>query len=292
VPQLIAASRLRIDVAGAPAVDGLTFASSGERVLVLGGARALFEAAAGLRAVAHGELNVEGMAPLLASRAGAVACAALDPPMPPTWTLRQYVTWSARVLGHPRGAARALGEQALDRMQLAPLAATKLGATSKASRRGTVVAAALATGAPTLLLDDPLSGLPDDAGRGFARVLARALGDRRAIVFAARIPLESPLALAADEAIVVDGAQIAAQGAPAEVAAGERTLALRVQGDVEAFARGVEAAGARALVSLTAMPPAYVRVDLGAIAARDVLRIAAESRAVVVELRPLARAFA
>jgi hypothetical protein len=35
-----------------------------------------------------------------------------------------------------------------------------------------------------------------------------------------------------------------------------------------------------------------VRVELGPIAARDVLRIAAESQAVVVELRPLARAFA
>jgi hypothetical protein len=33
-------------------------------------------------------------------------------------------------------------------------------------------------------------------------------------------------------------------------------------------------------------------VDLGPLAARDLLRIAAESRAVVVELRPLARAFA
>jgi ABC-type multidrug transport system ATPase subunit len=292
MPPFIAASDLRVDVAGSPAIDGLTFASSGERVLVLGAARALFEAAAGLRGIAHGELAVEGAAPLAAVRSGALACAPLDPPMPPAWTLRQYAAWSARVAGSPRGAARAMADEALERMQLTALAATKIGAASSATRRGTAVAAALATGAPALLLDDPLSGLPDDAARGFARALARALGDRRAVVFAARVPLESPLALAADEAIVIDGPRVVAQGAPAEVAAAERTLALRVHGDVDAFARAVEAAGARALVSPAFPPPAYVRVELGPIAARDVLRIAVESQVVVVELRPLARAFA
>src|SRR5580704_12086212 len=46
---LLAASSLRVDVGGSPAVDGLTLATTGDRVLVLGAARALFEAAAGLR---------------------------------------------------------------------------------------------------------------------------------------------------------------------------------------------------------------------------------------------------
>jgi hypothetical protein len=157
-----------------------------------------------------------------------------------------------------------------------------------------VLAAAIATGARTLLVEDPLNALTPDAARPFARVLARALslGEYRAAMFTGRIPLESPLALAADEALAIDGAHVSAQGAPAEIATRDQTLALRVHGDVKAFAQGVAAGGGRALVIAGMPPPVHVRVELGPLAARDLLRIADESRAVVVELRPLARAFA
>jgi ABC-2 type transport system ATP-binding protein len=291
-PPLLAATGLRVDVAGSPAVDGLTLATTGDRVLVLGAARALFEAAAGLRAPSRGELRVEGATPRAAVGAGRVASASLDPPLPPAWTVTQYVTWSARLAGHPRSTARDLAAEALERMHLERMTASKLGAVALPTRRGTVLAAALATGARTLLLEDPLPGLPSEATRPFARLVARALGERRVVLFAGRMPLESPLALAADEALVVDGAAVSAQGAPAELAASERRVAVRVHGDVAAFARAVEASGGRAEVTAGAPPPVHVRVDLGPMAARDLLRIAAGCDAVVVELRPVARAFA
>jgi len=291
---ILAASGLRVDVAGSPVIEGLTLATTGERVLILGAARALFEAAAGLRAVRRGEILVEGLPPRAAVRAGMAACAPLDPPMPPGWTALKYVTWSARLAGNARAVARVMADEAVERMQLGRMAAAKLGGATAASRRGTVLAAALATGARTLLIEDPLCGLPPELARPLARVVANALskGDCRAAVFAGRMPLESPLALTADEALLIDGAQVSAQGAPAEIATRERTVALRVQGDVEAFARGVEAGGGRAQVTAGTPSPVHVRVELGLLAARDLLRIAAESRAVVVELRPLARAFA
>ena len=291
-PPLLAVSGLRVDVGGSPAIDGLTLATTGDRVLVLGAARALFEAVAGLRAASRGEIRVEGAAPRTAVSEGSVACAPLDPPLPPAWTVLEYVTWSARLAGHPRATARAMAGDALDRMLLVGVAATRLGAVAPATRRGTVLAAALATGARTVLVEDPLSGLPSEAARPFARIVARARGELRAAVFAGRVPLESPLALAADEALVIDGAEVTAQGAPGELAANERTLALRVHGDVAAFVRAVEAGGGHAVAAAAAPPPVHVRVELGPLAARDLLRIAAESRAVVVELRPLARALA
>jgi hypothetical protein len=154
-----------------------------------------------------------------------------------------------------------------------------------------VLAAAIATGASGLILEDPLPGLPDEIARPFARVVARLLEDRRAIVFAGRITLDSPLALWADEAVVLDGSEVVAQGAPAEIAAAERTLAIRVAGDIAAFARAVDAAGGRAHVH-GAVASNRVRVELGPLRARDLLRIAGEVQAVVVELRPLASAFA
>ena len=42
---------LRVDVDGVPACDGLTLQTRGERVLVLGAPRVLFEATCGLRPV-------------------------------------------------------------------------------------------------------------------------------------------------------------------------------------------------------------------------------------------------
>lgn len=288
---LLAASGLRVDVGGWPAIDGLSLATTGDRVLVLGAARALFEAAAGLRAPSRGEILVEGASPRAAMSRGVAACAPLDPPMPPAWTVLQYVTWSARVAGHPKATARGMAGEALERMHLGGVAGTKLGAVAPATRRGTVVAAAIATGARTLLVEDPLTGLPSEAARPFARVIARALGEHRVAVFAGRMPLESPLALAADEALLIDGAEVSAQGAPGELAASERTVALRVYGNVAAFARGVQAAGGHAEAAVGAPPPVHVRVELGPLAARDLLRIAEESHAMVVELRLLAGAF-
>lgn len=292
MPPLLSASSVRIDIDGVPTIDGLSLESTGERVLVLGAARAFFEAAAGLRSVRRGELRVDGLAPRAAARDGAVACAPLDPPLPPRWTLLQYVGWSARLVGHSRPEAQRLTRDGLERLQLDSSAGSRLGGAGLSLRRATVLAAALATGAPALLIDDPLVGLPEETSRSLARVVAHALADRRSAVFAARIPLESPLALAADEAIVLDGSQVVAQGAPAELAAAERTLALRVEGDVAAFAAAIEGLGGSATVTPAAVPPLHVHVELGSMAARDLLRIAAEVSAVVVELRPIGRAFA
>jgi len=89
-----------VDVGGIPAVEGLSMASTGDHLLVLGAARALFETAAGLRASARGELLVADRDPLEAVRAGSLAGASLDPPLPSSWTIRRYVTWSARLAGH------------------------------------------------------------------------------------------------------------------------------------------------------------------------------------------------
>lgn len=289
---LLSASSLRVDVDGTPTFDGLSLGTTGERVLVLGAARALFEAASGLRSVRRGELSVEGLAPRAAVREGRVACAPLDPPVPPRWTLMQYVTWSARLAGHPGADGQRMAEGALELMQLGSSARSRLGTASLALRRATVLAAALATGAPALLLDDPLVALPDDAARALSRVVARALAERRSVLFAGRIALESPLALAADEAIVVDRSEVVAQGAPAEVAAAERTLALRVEGDVTAFASAIEGLGGRATVTPGTAAPVHVRVELGPMTARDLLRIAGEVSALVMELRPISRAFA
>ncbi len=93
----------------------------------------------------------------------------------------------------------------------------------------------------------------------------------------------------------MDGSHVSAQGPPAEVAAQEKTVALRVEGDVAAFARAVEAEGGRATPAdggPSPMGPTFVRVELGPLGARELLRIAEQAQAVVRELRPIAGVFA
>jgi molybdate transport system ATP-binding protein len=291
VEQLLVASSVRLDVLGVPALDGLDMEVRGERVVVLGGPRALFEAAAGLRGVTRGTLLVEGMPPIEAVRARRLAGVPQDPPLPPRWLVAEYVGWSARLAGYDRRAARALASEAIEAMELGALAKTRLGVATKAAKRATLVAAALATGARTVLLDDPLAGLGDEAIGAFARVLARALEKRRWALFAARLPLESPLATSADEAIVLDGARVVAQGAPGAIAAERTTLALKVLGgaeEVAAFARAIESSGGKVSALAQARGPFHLRVELGPLAARDLFRLALATQATLLELRPFA----
>ena len=286
MPPLLEADRVRVDVHGAPAVDGLSFATQGDQVLVIGAARALFEAVSGVRPVASGALRVAGASARDALRSGQTAGASFDLPLPPRWTPREYATWSARLAGHPRAVAASLAREALDRMKMASVVDVRLGKALPLVRRATAIAAAIATGAEVILLDDPLAGLAEEQARSLARIVSRALDDRRWIVFAPRVPLASPLALNADEAIIVTGATVAGQGPPAELAARERAYALRVQGETAAFARRVIERG-----GTVGGNAAEMTIELGELTTGELVRIAQESNAVILELFPLAASF-
>jgi ABC-type Na+ transport system ATPase subunit NatA len=154
-------------------------------------------------------------------------------------------------------------------------------------KRATAIAAAIATGADVVMLDDPLTGLPEDQSRALAKIATRALDDRKWIVFASRLPLASPFALNADEAIAIAGSSVTAQGAPAEIAAREKSYAVRVHGETAAFARSIAQHGGT--VGGTA---AQMTVDLGELTTGDLVRLAQESNTVILELYPLAGCFA
>ena len=96
---LLVCEDLRVDAEGVPACDGLAFRTTGEHVLVLGAPRALFDAIIGVVPVARGALRVRGTVAVTATKNRTVAGAPLEPPLPPRWTLREYVVWSARLAG-------------------------------------------------------------------------------------------------------------------------------------------------------------------------------------------------
>ncbi len=144
-----------------------------------------------------------------------------------------------------------------------------------------------------IALEDPSPSLDDDAASGLLKVTANALEGRAWILFAARAPLSSPIVAAAGEAIVLAGSTVAERGVPATLATRARRYAVDVQGAGEALARAVAARGA-IVESVIAVPGAarfVLELPEGG-TTRDLFACAAEVGAVVVELRPIARAFA
>jgi len=279
---------LRVDVDGVPACDGLTLQTRGEHVLVLGAPRVVFEVTCGLRPVMRGLLRVRGCEAGAAVRGAVIAGAPLDPPLPPKWTALEYVTWSSRLAGHSSAAARTLAKDAIALVQLGPLAGGTLERMVPHARRGVVLAAALATGAAAIALEDPLAGLPEEVARSWAKVVVQALGERSWIVFAGRLPLTSPLAMNADEALMISSSRLDAQGPPAEIAAADRRFVARIQstGPLETLGARLSERGATMDIQ-----GAQVLLDLGStMTTADLLRLCAELDATVVEMVPVARA--
>jgi hypothetical protein len=168
-----------------------------------------------------------------------------------------------------------------------PAPEAPLGRAPADVRRATVLAGALATGARAIFFEDSSHLLPDDIARPFAECVVDALADRSWVAFAPRARAGSPLAQRAGEAIVVMGSSVVEQGPPSSLAAGPRAYVLRVLGEVDEFARRIEARGV-----LVGRVGASMTVDLGEILSMPQLfTIAEESRSIVLELRPASRAF-
>jgi ABC-type multidrug transport system ATPase subunit len=281
---------LRVDVDGVPDVDGLSLETSGDRVLVLAAPGSLFRVAGALTTPRRGEVLTDGLTPAEAVAARRLAIAMCDPPLPPAWTTSEYMLWSTRLAGHSKAAAEPRVHDALRKMKLEALAGSRLRHVPPHARRAIGVAAALATGATTLFLEDPERGLAEDAARNLSRTIVRATEGLRTVIFASRTSLASPLGMDADEALVIAGREVVAQGAPAEVAAHDRTYAIRLNGPGAAFAELAERRGAR----ISGQGASWV-VDLGAtpdgLRVSDILDVAQAVDAVVMDLRPLAQAF-
>ena len=219
--------RLTVELGGRNVVDGVSFAvERGEWVTVIGpngaGKSTLLRCVAGL--IGHrGQIALDGDALRRLGRrevARRVAIVPQSPLMPAAMSVREYVllgrTPYVSYAGREGRRDRAATEEAIDRLDLADLAARPLGTLSGGERQRAVLARALAQEAPLLLLDEPTSAL--DAGRQQeALELIDALRlDAGLTVLAAM----HDLTLAgqyASRLLLLSGGRIVARGAPAEV---------------------------------------------------------------------------
>ena len=285
----VEARGLRIDRDGSPEVDRLSFATTAtpaRGILILGAPRGLFEATAGLVKPSAGELLVNGVPAHEAAQASTIAGAAASMPLPDKWTLEEHATWSARLAGVSKAMAAVGAHRAISRLDVRDHAKTPFEKAPPHVRILAPIAAAIATGATTLVIEDPLTALSGDHARDLARRILAALEDIHWLFFAGKIAPGSPFALAADEAVVIGGSRVV-RGPVTELAAREGTYAVRIHGEARTFARLVGSNG-----GTTRGDGDDLLVELGTkLHTRDLFDLADQAHSVIVELRPISRAF-
>lgn len=192
--------------------------------------------------------------------------------------------WSARLAGHSTSRARALAAEAISALRLSEYAALPLGKAALHVQAAASLAAALATGARVLVMEDPSDMFPEATRRSLAHLFCSALNGRKWLLFAGRMPLSSPFALQADEAVMLSGSVVVSQGAVAELASRERAYVMQVAGDQATFVsilQDHEAKPKQAGARLTIELPSDTSTN-------DLFRWAAEANAVILTLQPIA----
>jgi ABC-2 type transport system ATP-binding protein len=310
VPPLLEAREARIAVDGVVAVESLTLAATGDRVVFAGDAGALFAAISGVPRsaggggrvpgtggpgdgempgeayVVAGTLLVAGKSVAEGAHVAVSGVAPLDPPLPPAWTVEAYVGWGARLAGLSRGAARALSASALARTGLSAAASRKLGTLSLAERRALAVAQAVAAGPEVLVAEAPLRGLEGPAAAFVLQAVAAACEGRRSLIWVARLDAgsaEGALARSASHLVVLAGGEVALEGPPGELFAGARVYALTVRSNAGPLRAELEARG----IDLRGGPVRFSAKLTAGLGSRDILAAAHAARAAVVEMVPV-----
>jgi ABC-type multidrug transport system ATPase subunit len=240
-----------------------------------------------------GELYVVGGTLLLAGKSVAEAAhvaimgaATLDPPLPPRWTVQEYVEWGARLAGAPRGEARELAAAALERTKLVTARRKMTGALSLPERRALVLTQGIVAGPVVLVAEAPLRGLEGAAAAFVLQALTAAVEGRRAVLSVSRLDAasaEGALARSASHLMMLAGGEVALEGPPGELFAGARVYALTVRNNAESLraelsARGIELRGG----------PVHFSAALSAgITTREILAAARAAQAAVVEMVPV-----
>jgi ABC-2 type transport system ATP-binding protein len=215
-----------------------------------------------------------------------MGAAPLDPPLPPGWTVEEYVTWSARLTGASQRQAKALALAALARVDLQSSRKKALSSLSPSERRVLALAQAAVATPEVIVAEAPLSGLAGAEAAFVLRALAAVIEGRRAIVSAARLDPSSPegeLARAASHLVVMAGGEVALEGPPGELFSGARIVSLAVRSGADELrsrlaARGIDLRGGPVRFS-AALPPGATT--------REILAAAREASAAVVEMVPV-----
>lgn len=232
-------------------------------------------------AISEMHVRVGGREVKEALAAGLLALAPLSQRLPENESPATYLSWAAVLAGTPAAASRDLGA----RFGIASFFDKPLRSAPPHVRHAVCIASAFLSGAPTLVVEDPLDGLPVDVAEEFTRVLLSALSSRSVVWLAPRLSLATALATSCSEAVWFHGSHCLRRGKPSAEAEGADTSVLSVRGPSDAFAERLSADG----VEVSAISH-DTQTSTWLVRTRETWRIfaaASDVGATVTELRPL-----
>lgn len=288
---LLGASDARIDVGGATLVEGLSFQAEGRAVAIVGDASPLFQLFSSRAELRRGSVDVLGHPGASAVRDSVLGIVPSELVLPPRWTVTEYLTESARLLGIGRRDAAARATSAIERLELGPLARRALSVLGPFERRAVGLAQATLGAPRAIAIESPFDGLPDTLEAPLARLIERAAEGRSLVVSflaPATVGAAAELAARADHAVVLHGSRVVASGPPASVLVPSRQYTVWAARAVTALAESLGAQGARVERPYTAGDAAdsgrlVVRLPDGA-STRLILDAALAAEAPILEL--------
>lgn len=246
---LLSAKDLRVRLGRNEVLHGITLQVGAGWTALVGpngaGKSTLLRALAGLQPLAAGGVMLNGR-PLAAvpaaERARQIAWLAQQGEVTGELTVRETVelgriAWLG-LMGTPGAADAAAVDRAMALTECSAWAARRLHELSGGERQRVLLARALATEAPTLLLDEPTTHLDAPHQRMLARLFARLARDAAAPRAVVTVLHDLPIALHADRLLVLADGHLQADGAPTDAAV-QRALvqvfghAIRIDADAD-----------------------------------------------------------
>ncbi len=213
------------------------------------------------------------------------------PPLYPDMTVRDYLTFVAKIKGVPSREVRSRVDEAMAKTRVADMSSRHCGKLSKGYRQRVGLAQALLHNPEVLVLDEPTAGL-DPKQRIETRQLIRDLGGSHTIVLSTHILPE--VSETCQRVVIINKGRVVAVDTPENLNAqlrGSETMYLQVAGPSDAVQTALSGIVGVSRVSATTGREGVTEVEVDSERGRDVRR---ELSAAVVragwgllELRPM-----